>query len=314
MDLGCQNPPSSADPCPCRRVQMKAPGAHAFGQKAGFAVRNVADGHDADSLQTRLRLGSDADEFLGGQGPYFRLQFGRPDERQAVRFLQTRRKLGEVFVPRDADGTRQTRLFTNGGLDLAARIFGHREVARLAQVDVTFVNSRALRLAERSGNAEDMPRYGRIMPVIHREKDGVGTALPRLGNRHGGLDTVFSGFVVGRAHHASAVAVVRIRPDDDGLSLQFGPALLLDLGEKTVHVQVGEDGLSASRRRPFLAFGRFGSPGGAWCGVGCLHRCLPRDSTGRRANKRRKRGAGRWGHSARFLTRFLIICSGIFAF
>ncbi len=70
---------------------------------------------------------------------------------------------------------------------------------------------------------------------------------PGGAQRHGGVNAVAPGHVVGGGHHPALAA-----PDDDRLAPQRRVPVLFDRGEEGVEIQVGDDPVSGPRPKRLL--------------------------------------------------------------
>ena len=86
---------------------------------------------------------------------------------------------------------------------------------------------------------------GFVSLIVHRQKYPLWAELKGLSQRHGGMDTVFSGFIVCRGDNTPP-GWISHAADDDRLSFESRIPFLFYSGKEGVHIDIKDSSLHGS--------------------------------------------------------------------
>ena len=219
-------------------VEVTARAAEAIGQKARIRGGYVADRVQPYCQQARHGLLPGTPQPVYRQWRQPALGLLRRHHREAVRLAVGAGHLGDVLAAGNAYRDVQAGGVAHRLFDLAAHLQGRPEQPLgAAHVEERLVQRQRLHPRREIGKDVHHLRRDLLIALEARfHHDGVRTAPPRLGHRHGAADAVGPRLVAGGEHHAA----VAVRPHQDRLAAQRGIVQLLDSGVEGVHVRVND--------------------------------------------------------------------------
>lgn len=202
-------------------------------------ARELAYRVDARGVQLALRGGPYVEQVAHRGLPYDLAVVLPRYHRDGIGLLVVAAELGEDLVPRHPDRHADAELGDHALAYLAGYLGGGEPEAPAGARDVepSLVGSEGLyAVGVIVVDLPGSPRHVHVEPVVRGHDDEAGACLPRLPQRHRGLDAGALGYEVLREH--DAVARLLVAADDHGLAAQLGPCLALDLRVAAVYVAV----------------------------------------------------------------------------